>query len=262
MIGIFAGTGSLPKEIVLSLNKQGKKYIILNLTEKKIRNSVKINLGQFGKILNVLKKNNIKEVIFAGYVKRPNLSKLKLDLKAISLLPKLISAFKKGDGSILNFARQILKKNNIKVIESHKYCKHLLVNKTITKSKPNFSDTKDFTKGKKILDVLSKFDNAQGIVLDSGYILAIESAEGTDEMLKRVTKLKQSKKKHSGVLIKLPKKTQNLNYDLPTIGYKTVMLCIKSNLRGIYLKKNQNIFLDQDKALRLANKNNLFISAI
>ena len=39
MIGIFAGTGSLPKEIVLSLNKQGKKYIILNLTEKKIRNS-------------------------------------------------------------------------------------------------------------------------------------------------------------------------------------------------------------------------------
>ncbi len=262
MIGIFTGTGSLPKEIILSLIKQNKKFIILNLSERKIKNSINIHLGQFGKILSILKKNNIKEVIFAGYVKRPDLNKLKFDLKAISLLPKLVSTFRKGDGNILNFAKQILKKNNIKVIKSHKYCKHLLINKTVTKSKPDFSDTKDFKKGKKILDALSKFDNAQGVVLDNGYILAIESAEGTDEMLKRVKKLKQSKKNNSGVLIKLPKKTQNLNYDLPTIGYKTVLLCIKSNLKGIYLKKNQNIFLDQDKALKLANKNNLFISAI
>ena len=261
MIGIFAGSGTLPKEILFFLNKNKKKYIVLNLSNKKIKNSIDVQLGQFGKILNILKKYKIKKVIFAGYVKRPNLSSLKFDLKAISYIPKLMQVFKKGDGNILNFATQILKKNNIKVIPSHTYCKHLLINKTITKSKPSAEDIKDFTKGKKILDTLSEFDIAQGILLDNGYVMAIEAAEGTDAMLKRVAKIKLKNKGKSGVLIKLPKKKQSLSYDLPTIGFKTVQLCIKSKLNGIFLKKNQNIFLDQKKALNLANKHGFFITA-
>ncbi|MFL2525751.1 MAG: UDP-2,3-diacylglucosamine diphosphatase LpxI domain-containing protein [Pelagibacteraceae bacterium] len=52
-----------------------------------------------------------------------------------------------------------------------------------------------------------------------------------------------------------------MSYDLPTIGYKTVQLLIKSKLNGIFLKKNQNIFLDQKSALNLANKHGIFISA-
>ena len=262
MIGIFAGSGSLPREILYFLNKNKKKYIILNLSNRKIKDSIDVQLGKFGKILNILKKNKIRKVIFAGYVKRPNLSNLKFDLKAISYLPKLIKVFKKGDGNILNFATQILKKNNIKVIDSHTYCKHLLVNKTITKKKPSVEDKKDFSKGKKILNTLSKFDIAQGILLDNGYVMAIEAAEGTDEMLKRIAKIKSKNKGNSGVLIKLPKKEQSLSYDLPTIGLKTVQLCIKSKLNGIFLKKNQNIFLDQKKALNLANKHGIFITAL
>ena len=261
MIGIFAGSGSLPKEIFSSLNKLRRKYIVFNLSNKKIKDSKNIQLGQFGKILKILKQNKVKKVIFAGYVKRPNLRNLKFDLKALSYLPKLMKVFKKGDGNILNFVTQILKKNNIKVIDSHIYCRHLLVNKTITKTRPSSQNIRDFLKGKKILDTLSKFDNAQGILLDNGYVLAIEAAEGTDEMLKRVAKIRLKFKTNSGVLIKLPKKKQSLSYDLPTIGYKTVQLCIKSKLNGIFLKKNQNIFLDQKKSLYLANKHRLFITA-
>ncbi len=262
MIGIFAGSGSLPKEIFFSLNKIKKKYLIFNLSNKNIKGSINIQLGQFGKILKILKQNKIRNVIFAGHVNRPNLRSLKFDLKAISYMPKLIKVFKKGDGNILNFATQILKKNNIKVIDSHIYCKHLLVNKTVTKSEPSSEDIRDFSKGKKILDTLSKFDIAQGILLDNGYVMAIEAAEGTDEMLKRVAKIKLKTKGKSGVLIKLPKKKQSLSYDLPTIGYKTVQLCIKSKLNGIFLKKNQNIFLDQKKSLNLANKHGFFITSI
>lgn len=261
MICIFAGDGSLPKEIISSLNKKKIKHIILNLSRSKIKNSINIKIGQLGKILKILKEKKVKEAIFAGYVQRPNLKNFKLDLKAVTYLPNLINAFKKGDGNILNLAKKILNNNKVKVIECHKYCSHLLLNKTPTKSKPNPNDFKDFKKGKSILNALSKYDNAQGIILDNGYILAIESAEGTDEMLKRINKIKRNKK-FSGILIKLPKTKQNLNYDLPTIGFKTIKLCIKSNLKGIFLKKNQNIFLDQKKSINYADKNNLFISAI
>ncbi len=262
MIAIFAGNGSLPKEIFNSLRKLNKSYIVFNLSNKKIKNSYKISLGQFGKILKILKYNDVKEVIFAGQVTRPNLGNMKLDLKAITYLPKLIKAFNKGDGNILNFAKKILNENKIKVIESHKYCKNLLLNKTLTKLKPSHQNFKDLKKGKKILESLSKFDNAQAIIIDNGHIMSIEAAEGTDEMIKRVIKMSLNKKNKSGVLIKLPKNKQNLNYDLPTIGYTTVKLCIQSKLSGIFVKKNQNIFLDQVNALNLANKNKLFISAI
>ena len=262
MIAIFSGTGDYPKEIIYSLKKNNKKFVIINITEKKIKNSFKIQLGQFGKILKLLKDYKVREVIFAGYVKRPTLSNIKLDIKAVSYLPQLIKAFKKGDGNILNLAKKILNQNKIKVIESHKYSKNLLLKKNITYKKPSKIDFLDANKGKKILDSLSKFDNAQGVVIDEGYIVAIEAAEGTDNMLRRVMKLNKNKKKKSGVLIKFPKKNQNLKYDLPTIGLKTVKLCIQSKLNGIFLKKNQNIFLNQKQSISLSNRNKFFISII
>ena len=262
MIAIFAGSGDYPKEIIYSLKKNNKKFIVINITENRIKNSFKFQLGHFGKILKFLKDHKVKEVIFAGYVKRPTLSNIKFDIKAVSYLPELIKAFKKGDGNILNLAKKILNQNKIKVVESHKYSKNLLLKKTVTQKKPNKIDLQDVKKGKKILDNLSKFDNAQGIVIDEGYIVAIEAAEGTDSMLKRVINLNKNKKKKSGVLIKFPKKNQNLKYDLPTIGLKTVKLCIQSKLNGIFLKKNQNIFLNQKKSIILSNKNNFFISTM
>jgi len=137
VIALFAGNGIFPIEILSSLKKSKKKFIVLNLSNKIIKGSYKIQLGEFGKILNLLKKNSIKEVIFAGKVNRPKLSELKLDLKAITYLPQLKSAFRKGDGNLLNFCKKILHRNKIKVVESHKYSKELLLNKTVTIIKPN-----------------------------------------------------------------------------------------------------------------------------
>ena len=61
------------------------------------------------------------------------------------------------------------------------------------------------------------------------------------------------------ILIKFPKKKQDLRADLPTIGLDTLKDCKKANLKGIVLKRNQNIFLDQEKSIAFANKNNIFI---
>jgi len=264
MIGIFAGNGLFPKEIIKSLKEKKIDHIIINLSNKNYKGSYKVNLGKFGKILNILKSNKVKEVIFSGKIIRPNFSNLKFDLTSLRYIPKLKSAFKKGDGGLLNFASNILNDHNIKVIHSHKYSKELLLDKLVTKKKPSTADKLDFNKANSILKSLSKFDNAQAIIVDNGYILSIEAAEGTDLMIQRTINIKKkiSINKKSGVLVKLPKKGQSLNYDLPTIGLKTIKLCLKANLSGIFLLKNNNIFLDREKSIELANKNNFFITAI
>ena len=70
------------------------------------------------------------------------------------------------------------------------------------------------------------------------------------------------KNKKQGILLKFPKKKQDLRIDLPTVGIKTIKKCIKIKLKGIFVKANQNIFLDRSKCINLANKKKMFISAI
>ena len=69
-------------------------------------------------------------------------------------------------------------------------------------------------------------------------------------------------KKIGGILIKFPKKKQDLRADLPTIGLDTLKDCKKANLKGIVLKSNQNIFMDRIKCINFANNNKIFIKVI
>jgi len=62
-----------------------------------------------------------------------------------------------------------------------------------------------------------------------------------------------------GILIKFPKKKQDLRIDLPTIGLDTLKDCKKSRIKGIVLKSKQNIFMDKNESINFANKNKIFI---
>ena len=89
------------------------------------------------------------------------------------------------------------------------------------------------------MNKLGKYNFSQGTVVRNGKVVAIEDKEGTQKMLK---KCKNKKFKNKGVLVKFPKKKQDLRIDLPTIGFKTLTQCKYAGLKGIVLKSMQNIF--------------------
>ena len=70
---------------------------------------------------------------------------------------------------------------------------------------------------------------------------------------------KSKKIKNIGVLVKFPKKKQDLRIDLPTVGLKTFKLSMNAGLKGIVLKNKQNIFLEKKACINFANKNKIFI---
>jgi UDP-2,3-diacylglucosamine hydrolase len=74
--------------------------------------------------------------------------------------------------------------------------------------------------------------------------------------------LSKLKKASGGILIKFPKKKQDLRIDLPTIGLNTLKDCKKYGLKGIVLKSKKNIFLDRSKSINFANKNKIFIKIV
>jgi len=140
MIGLFLGNRNLPKLIIKSLNKKKIKYFIIDLTSKNIfkkkKNSYFINLGKFGKILNLIKQKKCKNVIFAGNIDKPKISQLKLDLKGIYYIPRIIKASKKGDAAILKELIKILSENKVKVLKLNKFNPELTLKKgTYTKIK-------------------------------------------------------------------------------------------------------------------------------
>ena len=74
--------------------------------------------------------------------------------------------------------------------------------------------------------------------------------------------LSKLKKNSDGILIKLPKRKQDLRMDLPTIGLQTIKDIKKFGLKGIILKSKRNIFLDKKKVITYANKHKIFINII
>ena len=81
MIGLIFGETNFPKEILKKIKKIKKKYLIIDLTQKKLfrknKNFNSVSIGQIGKIIDILNTNNCKQVLFAGRVSKPNFSKLK-----------------------------------------------------------------------------------------------------------------------------------------------------------------------------------------
>ena len=87
-------------------------------------------------------------------------------------------------------------------------------------------------------------------------VIAIEKKGGTEQML---IKCKSKNNKKGGVLVKFPKKKQDLRIDLPTVGLKTLIQSKSAGLKGIVLKSKQNVFLNRKKCISFANKNKMFI---
>ena len=262
MIGLIFGDTDFPKEILKNIKKRKIKYLIIYLSKsKKFKNDKKsysVSIGQFGKIINLLKKNNCKRVLFAGKVNKPNFSKLKLDLKGIYYIPRIIKASKLGDAAILKEIIKILAQNKIKTENSLIFNPDLTLKKgNYSKIKPNIQDQSDIKKAIKVLSNLREYNFSQGVVVRNKKVVSIEGKGGTKKMLE---KSRSKKFRNHGVIVKFPKKRQDLRVDLPTIGLTTLKQSKAAGLKGIIVKGKQHIFLDKKKCISFANKNKMFIT--
>jgi len=261
MIGLIFGETSFPKQILKKIKKRKIKYLIIDLSKskkfKRDKNSYNVSIGQFGRILNILKHNKCKKVLFAGKVIKPSFSKIKLDFKGVYYMPKIIKSSKLGDAAILKEIIKILNQQRIKTVSSVSFNPELSLKKgNYSKIKPNFEDKKDIIKAITTLNKLDKYNFSQGAVVRNNKVISIEGKGGTEKML---SKCKSKKFRNHGVLVKLPKKKQDLRIDLPTVGLKTLKHCKTAGIKGIVLKGNQNVFLDRKKSINFANKNRMFI---
>ena len=261
MIGLFLGDTDFSEVVLKKVKKLKKKYFIIDFSKnnkfKKDKNSYRISIGKFGKIINLIKEKKSNKVLFAGKIAKPKFSSLRLDFKGIYYMPSVIKAAKLGDAAIIKSIIKILNNENIKVVSSISFNPELaLKTGNYSKLRPNNIDIKSINNGINYFNKLNNLDHVQAMIVKDGKIIAKEDNKGTQKMLSKL------KKKSAGILIKFPKKKQDLRMDLPTVGLNTFRDCKKFGLKGIVLKSRKNIFLNRVECINFANKYRIFIKVV
>jgi DUF1009 family protein len=263
-IGFIAGGGTLPLVLAKYLQDRNVDLYVVNITGDDLTFAPKLyknfKYTEVAKILEFFKSNDIKDLVFCGTVERPkDLSSLKTDFEGAKLLASILSRKILGDNNILLSVKGFLEARGFKLLSINQLMPSLVSSKgVLTDAKPSQNLMDDLHIGLDFLDKIADFDVGQSIIIENKRIIAIEGAEGTDNMIMR------SKKFIAGnaLLVKIPKKNQISEIDLPTIGPKTIENALQSAVSAIAIKAGETIILELEKTLDLANKNGFTILAI
>lgn len=265
-LGLIAGGGALPIRIIAEREALGEPYHLIRIAGSadeplNAKTGDDYGLGEAGKILRCLREADCDAVCFAGIVRRPDFSALKVDWRGAALMPKIIAAATRGDGAILNVLVETLEAENFLVIGADEAVSGLRAPQgAFGGHDPSAKDIADIAKAAALINAIGPYDVGQAAVVDAGHVLAIEAAEGTDLMLSRCADLPGAPdRQRNGVLVKRPKPGQELRVDLPVIGPETVRRAIGAKLRGIAVEAGLALVMNRDEAVALADDANLFL---
>jgi hypothetical protein len=264
-IALFAGNGTLPFQIYHQSKKLNDTLFIMGFeglspdSLNDLSNGVHwYPLGHIERIVSFLKAEKITHIMFAGGMKRPSLSSLKLDWLGAKWLKDIgWRAF--GDDGLLKGIVHKLEGEGFCILSPTDYIPNNLLEKGSYNKNigPSSDDHRDIQKGFEILSALSSFDIGQSIVMTEGSVVGIEGLEGTEELIKRCGKIR------SGcILIKTLKTHQDQRVDFPSIGPHTLDQLVSADFKGMALQENGCQILEKDKTLKKLQKTHLFMDVI
>lgn len=265
-LGIIAGSGVLPLHVARRAQEHGHAPYILGfhgLADPGISEFAHdwMRWGEVGRMLRLLRKNGCQEIVIVGGVRRPRLASLRMDTGLLRHARKIYQLTRGGDDAVLSRVVRFFEQQGFRVRGAHEIADDLAAPAgELTRATPRASDHVDMTKALDVLRALGPHDVGQAAVVARGYVLAVEAAEGTDEMLRRCANLRQWGLKHRhGVLVKIPKPGQELRVDMPTIGPRTVELAAEAGLAGIAVAAGLVLLAAPQELVEAADRRGLFV---
>lgn len=220
-----------------------------------------VNIAAIGHTLALLRDAGVGELVLLGPVSRPDFKQLRPDWHGAKLLPKIAAAAQRGDDAIMKVIIDDLEKAGFKVLGAEQVWSDLApAAGTLGAVDTGPEDRRDIARGIEVVRALGALDIGQAAVVRRGYVLALEAAEGTDEMLRRCIAFAEGNP--AGVLVKLPKPGQERRADMPTIGLPTLQGCKAAGLRGIALEAGGALIDDRDAVVEFADAHEIFVVAI
>jgi DUF1009 family protein len=226
-----------------------------------------ISVGQLGKAEKLFRAENCRDLLFIGSLVRPALSEIRLDWATVRAIGRVWAAFRGGDDHLLSGIGRILEQDGFRMVGIKDVAPDLLMPAgCITRAAPDENAVADIARGREVLRALSPFDIGQAAVVIDGHVVGVEDIEGTDGLLARVARLRGDgrirAKAARGVLVKAPKSNQDLRFDLPTIGPKTLDGAVEAQLAGVAIVAGNTIVVEPQAMIEAADAAGLFVTGL
>lgn len=226
-----------------------------------------IRLGQLGRAEKLFRSEGCRDLVFIGALLRPALSEIRLDLRTLRVVGEVLASFRGGDDHLLSGIGRILERDGFRMVGIKDVAPDLLMPEgCLTRLAPDARASADIARGLEVLRALGPFDIGQAAVVIDGHVIGIEDIEGTDGLLARIAQLRaqgriRTAAKH-GVLVKAPKSGQDLRFDLPTVGPRTIEGAAKARLAGLAVAAGNAIVADPQAMIEAADRAGLFVTGM
>ena len=226
-----------------------------------------ISIGQLGRLKSLLRAENCRDLVFIGTLVRPALSEIRLDWGTIRVIRSVWDAFRGGDDHLLTGIAGIFEQDGFRMVGIKDVAPDLLMPEgCLTRASANDEAMADIARGREVLRALSPFDIGQAVVVIDGHVVGVEDIEGTDGLLARITRLRAEgrirAKAPRGVLVKAPKSGQDLRFDLPTLGPRTIEGAVSAGLSGIAIVAGNTIVAEPQAMIEVADRAGLFVTGL
>jgi DUF1009 family protein len=269
-LALVCGGGSLPLAVADHVEARGRKVLLFPLQgiarpeDYANRPHTWAKIAMWGAFARVARAAGCSEMVMIGSIVRPSFWQVRFDLTTLMLLPRIAAAFRGGDDHILSSGAKLIEEQGFRVLGAHEVAPEILVPVgNMAAAQVTERDQADIALGLDYLRATGPFDVGQAVVVAGKHVLAVEAAEGTDQMLARVAEMRASGRVNapagSGVLVKAPKPGQDLRFDMPSIGPRTVENAARAGLAGISVVAGSTIVAEPEQLVAAADRAKLFV---
>ena len=264
-IALVAGALQLPFFTRDALRRAGWDVYVIglkNFVDPKLNPDLVVRLGGAGRAVRAMRRRGINKMTFVGAIGHPNLYDIRPDLWSLTALISIMK-HQRGYDSMATALNKVLEKRGFKVVAAQDLAPELTFETAgvQTKTKPTKSDKTDIERAVEVSHTIGREDIGASVVVDK-QVIAVEAAEGTAKMLKRVVDMRKNNKRTSGVFAKMTKPGQDLCIDIPAIGVDTVNAVADAKLNGIVVNTKTCFVVHKDAVIKTANKRGIFIVAL
>ena len=262
--GLIAGNGDFPFLVLEGARSRGIEMAVIAIREEAspaLEREAKrlhwISLGELSRGIELLHREGVKHAVMAGQVKHNKIfSSIRPDWRLAKLLLSLPS---KNTDSLIGAIARVLQDEGIELIDSTRFLGPLLPQEgVLTQRSPDQTETADIEYGRKIARQIAGLDLGQTVVVRDHACVAIEAMEGTDETIERAARITGG---HRLVVVKVSKPRQDMRFDVPVVGPKTIEVMRQSNATALAIDAGRTLLFDRDVLIHAADAAGIAIEA-